>query len=166
MNTITLKKTLVQLQVKETVIVLAMSVILPFIIHLIPSVAGVPTGARLLPMFYAPFIAVVLFRLHVAIIAGLLSPILNSLLFGLPLPEKVSVLMLELVVFSVISYLIHRKWRDFWGTAPLAYLASVLIVTCLLGSIDFFLSTIVNALPGIAVLTVINIFLLPQENNG
>ena len=166
MNTVTLKKTLVQLQVKETVIVLAMSVILPFVIHLIPSFAGVPTGARLLPMFYAPFIAVVLFRLHVAIIAGLLSPILNSLFLGLPLPEKVFVLTLELVVFIVISYLIHRRWRDFWGTAPFAYLASVLIVTCLLGSINFFLSTIVNALPGIAVLALINIFLLRQENNG
>lgn len=168
MNIVTLRKTLVQLQVKETALVLAVSVILPFVIHLIPLFAGMPTGAMLLPMFYAPFIAVILFQPHVAIIAGLLSPTLNSLLMGYPLPEIITILTLELVVFSVIAYLIHRRWKNFRGTAPLAYLASVLIVACVLGSIDFFLQTIVNALPGIAVLTLINIFLLrfySEDNN-
>lgn len=160
MKAIALKKTLVKLQVKETVLILAASVTLPFLVHLVPPIRGIPLGARLLPIFYAPFIAVILFKPHVAIIAGLFSPILNSLFTGYPLPEIIAVLTIELVVFSVISYLIQRRWRDFRGTAPLAYLAALLSVSCLLRSMEFFISTAFNALPGIAVLALMNIFLL------
>lgn len=163
MNVVTLKKTLIWLEVKETVLMLSVSVILPFMIHMIPSFAGITLGARLIPMFYAPFIAVILFRPHVAIITGLLSSTLNSLLTGHPTPEKVGVLTFELVVFCALSYLFHRKWRHFWGTAPLAYLLVLLSIACALGSREFFVSTMVTALPGIAMLTLINVFLLRSQ---
>lgn len=160
MDAISFKKTLIQLEVKETALILTASVIIPFVVHLIPSFTGIPVGAMLLAMFYAPFIAIILFRPHVAIVTGLLSPILNSLLTGYPVPEKIVLLTVELVLFSVILYLIQRRWRHFWGAAALAYLATVLTVTSVLGSIDFFVSIIVSSLPGIAILFLINIFLL------
>lgn len=163
MDTVTLKKTLISLEVRETAVVLAASVVLPFLVHLVPPLAAIPLGARVLPMFYAPFIAVILFRPHVAIITGLFSPILNSLLTGHPLPEKVFVLTIELVLFSIISYLIHRKWKNFWGAAPLAYLVTVLSVMSLLGSIEFLIGTIVMSFPGLAILLLINIFLLRSQ---
>ena len=161
MNTIALKKTLVRWQVKETALILSASVMLPFLIHLIPPIGGIPFGARLLAMFYAPFIAVMLFKPHVAIITGLFSPILNSLLTGYPAPEIVGVLSVELVVFCLVAYLIRRRAKNFRGTAALAYLIALLVVTCAAGASDaFFLRTVFNALPGIAMLVLMNILLL------
>ncbi len=164
MGVVTLSKAWERWEVKDTALVLAMSVILPFLIHLVPSFGAVPTGARFLPMFYAPFIAVILFRPHVAIITALLAPGLNSLLFGLPVQENVFLLTLELLIFSVIVYFIQRKWRCFPGAALLAYLAATFAVTCLLHRLDSFLVTVIDALPGLATLTLINIFLLRSQH--
>lgn len=164
MNAIALKKTLVRFQVEETAIILAASVILPFMVHLVPPLGGMPLGARLLPIFYAPFIAVVLFRPHVAVITGLLSPALNSWFTGHPTPERVAILTLELVIFSAVSYLIRRRWRDFPGAAPLGYLAAVFSVTYVLGPKAFLTGTLVNVLPGITMLFLVNIFLLRFEH--
>lgn len=164
MNTVVLKRTLVRWEVKETVLILGMSVILPFIIHLLPPIGGMPAGLRFLAMFYAPFIAVLLFRPHVAIITALLSPSLNLHLTGLPAPEIVGILTVELAMFSVIAYLIQKKWRNFWGTALLAYLAAVLSVSFLLSSTGPLLSALVNSLPGLLILVLLNIFLLRFRN--
>lgn len=161
-NSVALKKAFVKLEVKETALVLAASVALPFLVHLIPPLGEMPVGARLIPMFYAPFIAIVLFRPHVALITGLLAPTSNFLLTGHPASENIFVLTLELVLFCIAAYLIRRKWKRFWGVAALAYLAAVLGATCLLGRISLFMQTMVNSLTGIGILTLINIFLLRQ----
>jgi len=91
------------------------SVISPFMIHLIPPIGGVPIGAIVLAMSYAPLIAIVLFRFHVAMITALLSPLLNSLITGYPKPEIIAILTFELILFSICAYLINRKWRHFWS---------------------------------------------------
>ena len=160
MNTVTLKKALVCLEVKETVLVLAGSVILPFLIHLIPPIAGIPLGARLLPMFYAPLIAIVLFRAHVGIIAALFAPALNSLLTGHPLPEKVGILTFELLIFCIILYLLNRQWKEFWAAAPLAYLLALACASAALGSMNFFFTTLSVGIPGFLALALLNLSLL------
>lgn len=164
MDIISLKRTLVRLEVGETALVLATSVILPFLVHLIPSTSSLPVGARLLPMFYGPLIAAILFRPHVAVVIALLSPSLNSLLMGHPLPEKVVILTLELVLFSVFFCLMHRRWRRLWCAAPIAYLAAVLNASYAQGALGSFGATIVNSLSGLAILLMINIFLLRSRS--
>jgi len=94
-----------KVQIKESVFVLAFSILIPFLIHFIP-VSGNPAGAVLLPIFIAPFIAVVFFRLNVAVIAALLSPVLNYLLTGNPVYGIVGIITLELVLFVFIAWLL------------------------------------------------------------
>ena len=160
MNTVALKRVLVELQVKETVVIITASVILPFVVHLAPVFEGIPLGARLLAMFYAPFIAMMLFHPHVAIITALLAPSLNSLLAGHPVPEKVAMLTLELMLFCAISYLILRRRKGFWGAAPCAFILSALGVNWLLGTMRLFAPVVITGLPGIAALALLNRFLL------
>ena len=169
MNAIAFKKTLANLQAKETLIILAVSIIIPFIVHLFPSFKGVPLGARVLAMFYAPFIAIMLYRTHVAVITALFSPFLNSLLTSHPTKEMAIILTIELLIFTIISSLIKRRKSSFWLNAPLAFIGSVVIVSFLLtiipgfleaGGVTFFLKAVGNAPLGLLILTFINIFLL------
>ena len=61
-STSTVSNTVIKdLQVVETVILLAGSILFQFLIHLIPS-SGAPLGAVLLAMFFAPLIAVIFFN--------------------------------------------------------------------------------------------------------
>jgi hypothetical protein len=161
---IAFKKTLIKWELQQTVIMLAISVIMPVMVHMVPSFSAVPIGAMLIPMFYTPLIAIILFRPHMAIIAGLFSPLLNSLLTGNPTTEKILILTFELVLFSLIAYLIQRRWRYFCGAAVLAYVTTVLIVSCMLRSLDFFLSTIANSFVGIIILFLLNIILLQFDD--
>ena len=166
MDAVALKRTLVRWEVGETAIILSASVLLPFVFHLIPPLAGLPLGARLLPMFYAPFIAVVLFRPHVAMVSGLLAPFFNYLITGHPLPGMIPVLTVELVVFCLLSRFIWQRWAHFRVAAPLAYLVSLATAALFLGSLKFFLSTLLLALPGLAALTLVNIALLRFQSGS
>lgn len=164
LKTISLKSdNLGKLQVKAILILFISALILPFIIHLIPPYRGIPMGAFLLPMFYIPFIAVFFYRLHVGLIIGALVPMANYLITGSPDYQFVTVLSFELMVFSLFSfYLLKTKWMVF--AAPLAYLFAKAVSSLLLflipilpvPPIDFFINSISNAAPGIAVLLVIN----------
>jgi hypothetical protein len=162
MNSVAVKRVWGVLEVRETAFVLAVSVALPFTIHLLPAIAARPVGAMLLPMFYAPLIAVILFRPHVAIITGLLSPLLNSRLTGHPLPEMAGLLTFELVLFSVIALLIQRRWKSFPGSAVFAYLAAVLSAAAIFHFQPWNIITV--ALPGLTVLFLINKFLLKIQS--
>ena len=163
MDTFAWKKSLSGLQVKETAIILAAAVILPFIVHLFPSSGGVPWGERLLPMFYAPFIAVVFLRPHAGIIAAVLAPILNSLLTGLPAAGRIPMISLRLLLFIVFSYLIISRRKRFWLTAPLAYLVTMLVSGIFLD--PGFLNLLADSFSGIIVLLVLNIYLVHLERN-
>ena len=169
MNVAVFKKTLVQLQVKETLVILVASVFIPFIVHMIPSYGNIPLGAKILAMFYAPFIAVLFCRPHVAIITGLLSPTLNALLTHHPAQEIIAILTLELVTFSIIASVVHKRWKNFWGVAPTAYIISVSIVAIMHAIISyfilplpvyFFLNSLLQAIPGIVILLLLNITLI------
>jgi hypothetical protein len=158
MDAFTLKKSLSCLQVKETVIILAAAVILPFIIHLFPSSDGILWGERLLPMFYAPFIAVVLLRPQAGIITAVLAPMLNSLITGLPAAGRIPMISLRLLLFIAFSYLIISRRKRFWLAAPLAYLATMLVSGIFLGS--GFLNSLTDSFFGIIVLLALNIYLV------
>ena len=166
MNTLLMQpKVLSGLRIKETALLLAGTVLLQFLVHLIPPHNGTPVGAYLLPMFYAPLIAVAFYGLRVGLITGILAPVLNYALLGNPRPELIAGLTLELTIFAVAAWYLMSYKRFNIVSAPLAYiLAKVVAATVMIvlpfantTSITTFFNGLVNAIPGILVLLAVNI---------
>ena len=154
------------LEIKETALFLALTMSLPLFIHLIPCGGSVPLGARLLPIFYAPFIAVFFFKPHVGMISGLLAPWANLLLTGRPDPVTALALSCELALFAVFSKMIMAASGRLPIAAPAAYIASVFITGAVLGlfpsfsagvpGTEAFVRAIAISWPGILMLLLVN----------
>ena len=69
---------------RELGILLCLSVMFPFLIHIIPVPGNAQLGPRLLPMFYAPLLAALLGRTRSAVAVALLAPWLNWALTAHP----------------------------------------------------------------------------------
>lgn len=149
----------------ESAFLVALALLLPLMVHLLPSWDDSPLGAKLLSIFYAPLLAAALGRTGLGLAAALCSPWLNLLLTGKPLPPVAAMLMVELVLFTTIARaLIHYRGIRAW-TGPASYLL-LKPVTCLLlllfpnwmpwatplGAVT---GAVLNAWPGIVVLTLI-----------
>ena len=147
--------------------VLPIAIVFPLIVHLAPNYNGVPIGAYLLPMFYIPFLALVLYRLPVALIVGLLAPTLNFLLTGNPHLGFMGILTLELVFFTGLAHLLLQGNLK-WVAAPLGYIGAKVVSTSLLFVIplveamplDFFRTSLTNAVAGLLILFLINFLAL------
>lgn len=149
---------------------LAVAWLVPFVVHLLPWSGPRPLGAHLLPMFWTAFAAVYLHGLRVGLLVGLFAPALNLALTGLPALRWLSVLSFELVVFALFAWWAVRHRPALWFIAPAGYLAAKLASTglqtllALFGDLGapgaFLLGSLRNALPGLAVLAIINFALL------
>lgn len=62
-------------------VAVAASVAIPFLVHLAPG--GSSIGATLLPIFWAPLLAILFFGPVPAVAAALLAPLLNHLITGM-----------------------------------------------------------------------------------
>ncbi len=122
-----------------TAAALAASAALPVLVHLLPAGASGPIGPRLLPIFFAPLIAVLMGRPGVALIVAALAPSTNHLLTGSPAPAMLATLTLQLLLFASVLTLLRKPARLFLPLiAPLAYLGAVLAVPHLLGFLTGF----------------------------
>lgn len=120
--------------------VLAASVALPFLVHLLPPMGGVPAGARLLPIFLAPLIAILYRQPLAALTAALLAPYVNHLLTGMPASADVIVITVQLLVFGgVVTLLSRRPYLTL--LAPAVYVGAYYLAPALLGAL--------SALPGV-----------------
>lgn len=154
--------------VRTTGLILFVAVLFPFLVHLIPPLHGVPIGAYLLPMFYIPFIALVWYRWTVALPVAILAPILNFMITGNPQWGLMTVLTLELAIFTGVAYLLLSQAYFRWVAALLGYIGAKIISSLLLLMIplvpvapwQFFVNSLSTAVPGLAVLLLINILLL------
>lgn len=161
-------------RVTTTFGVLVAMVFLPFLVHLLPAQAGVPMGARLLPMFLAPFLAVVLFDMRTALVAALFAPILNHLVVGQPTGGMIILLTIEAVVFCVVAVAMYRNRPNSVFTAPLSYFVAVLAATLTLvvwsllpaPPLQFLTNTLTNAVPGLALLLILNVVLVRFVRDG
>ena len=148
--------------------VLPIAIVFPILAHLAPPINGVPVGAYLLPMFYIPFIALVAYRLPVALIVALLAPPLNFLLTGNPQWGLMGILTIELVLFTLLAYVLMLQGKIKWIAAPLAYLGAktissaflILIPLIEVAPFQFFSTSLSNATSGILILFVINLLSL------
>lgn len=150
--------------VPATLLTVLFAVALPFFVHMLPPLGTTPMGAVLLPLFIAPFIAAFLFHPVAALVASLITPLLNRALTGQPTLEMAVLLTVELCAFTVAALVLTRIWRHSVINAPIAYLiakvvaAGVLSVTALIPALPFgyLTGSVVNALPGLVVLIVVN----------
>ena len=152
--------------VYEVAAVLAVSVFLPFAIHFLPIAnGGVPAGAVWLPIFYAPFVAIMFARPYVGMIGGILAPLVNYLVTGMPRPEMLFPLSIELFFFAAFSSYIFSKHKEFIGNALVSYLLAKLLLSVVSGAPQAFMDSLGVSLPGMAVLFFLN-FVLVRFKKG
>lgn len=167
LNSIAIEPAISKLQIKATVVMLTATVLIQFIMHLIPPVNNVPLGAVLLPMFYVPLIALIFYKFHVGLLIAILGPILNYSLTGNPKLEIVSLLTLELITFVlVLSFLLrYKKINKLNALISILFaklISWVVFSTFLPGelSTNFFFQAFINAIPGIITLSLMSLLLL------
>ena len=161
----------VQLQwwpsIPRSIALLAAAVLIPFLIHLIPHQGATTLGAIWIPLFYVPLLALLVFRFREAFLVGILAPYINFLILGMPEISIVMMLAGEVALFLVaVSILLpHRYLR--WVAAPIAFVV-IKFVSAQFAPIlpfamapgEFWLNAISHAVPGILMLTAINILVL------
>ena len=162
------------LQAKTAVIFTAISLALPVAFHLLPSSLGASMGPQLLPLFYAPFIAVLFLRLPIALIVGILAPFANWLFFGKPSMGLVIQLACELSVFVLVAHVLKEYKGIRWLNAPFSFIAAKISIWIgMLGLVwlqieettpIFFSKTVEFAAPGIFILLALNILMLSFKN--
>ncbi len=151
-----------------TVVTIAAMMILPYLIHLLPPVNGVQLGARLLPIFYAPFLAVVLFKLRIGVVASIIAPFLNFLLLGRPTFELSILLVVQILIFCLLADRAFRSWPRLVIIAPVAYLIALFVSSLLLIAwplvpapwSQYAISSAISGLPGILILLALNILVV------
>ena len=153
-----------RLQIPAAIVTVVAMIALPALIHLIPPVNGVSWGLRLLPLFYAPFLAALLFHPAVSLIAGFVAPLLNYALTGSPPYEIAVVLSFELVVFSAIILIVERRRPKFPLLAPIALILAKAISAIVLlvspfafGGWSYFSGSLQVSWPALIVLAVLNL---------
>lgn len=145
---------------------------LPYLIHLLPPVNGVQAGARLLPIFYAPFLVVTIFNLRIGIVASIIAPFLNFLLMGRPSFEMSILLAIQILLFCVFTDRAFRSWPRSVVIAPGAYLlalftSSLLLIAWPLVQVPWWQyvgSSAANGVPGLLILLALNVLVARHSN--
>ena len=157
-------------QAKAAVGFSIIALLLPLVLHLLPNPSSYPVGAKLIPLFYAPFIAVLFFRFPLALAIGIFSPLANFLLLGHPSVSFLFQLGLEILCFVLIAHLLKDFKGIRWVNAPFAFIGAKMAIWGLLSVLSmaspeitvpaYFESTISFAAPGIFILWALNIAML------
>lgn len=141
----------------------AATVAIPFAVHLVPG--GSSIGSAILPIFWAPLLAIVFFGPVPAVTAALLAPVLNHLITGMPPAFVVTPLTVELALFVGLLLLAARSPRLSRTPllAPFAYLVARVVAALVLllvgvssGTFGSVFTGLGSALPGLISLFVIN----------
>ncbi len=134
---------------------IALCVIIPFVFHL----AGL--GAMFLPMFLPILLAGFVIRFPLAMLVGLLGPIVSSLLTGMPplFPTAISMMAEGMVASGVASFLFCSKKSSLWLALLLAIIAErmtrvlmIFLILPLFGlpAREWSIAEITLTLPGVA----------------
>lgn len=156
-----------KLQIIEITALIAATVFVQFIVHLIPFGNQVPLGAILLPMFYIPLIALIFYKFYAALIVTAVGPVLNYFLTGSPKPEILPLVTFELLVFVLILTPLLKYNRINKLSALLSIIAAKLASWSALSlfissefSTNIFINSLITAIPGIIVLELLNILFI------
>lgn len=83
------------------------NLLLPQLCHFIPN-----GGLMLLPIYFFTLIAAYKFGLKVGLLTAVLSPILNSLLFGMPMMAMLPIILTKSVLLAVAASLVARRSKS------------------------------------------------------
>jgi hypothetical protein len=150
----------------EIGVLITLSVLFPFMVHLVPVPDHGRLGARLLPMFYAPLLGALLGRARSAYLVAAIAPWANWLITSYPVPPVAGLMTLQLIVFvATVRGLLTRCGARWFLAAP-AYLAAlaaatiaVVIFPALVGNapaLAWAWNSVALGAPGIAILVAIN----------
>jgi len=143
----------------------ALGLVLPMLFHL------VGLGKVFLPMFIPILMAGLLISPWMAVLVGIVVPLLSALLTGMPplVPPTAILMAIELPVMAMVAHLLYRRWRLHIVIAVVGALVAGKLVTGieivtiapLLGLqravIPYLVATTVTSLPGI----ILNIVVVP-----
>jgi len=89
---------------------IALGILIPILFH------GIGLGAMFLPMFWPVAASAFFLPLPYAVTAGILTPLISTLMTGMPPPPILYKMIFELAVLSFIISLLHSKTRlgIFW----------------------------------------------------
>lgn len=74
------------------------NIVLPQLCHLLPQ-----GGLRWLPIYFFTLTGAFLYGRNVGLLTALISPVVNSLLFGMPAAEALPVILLKSVLLAVLA---------------------------------------------------------------
>ena len=105
------------------------NIVLPQLCHLIPK-----GGLMLLPIYFFTLIAAYKFGLRVGLLTAILSPLINSMLFGMPPVTALPIIMIKGVLLAGAAAWMANKSR---GASLLALIGVVLAYQLLGGLIEW-----------------------------
>ena len=163
---------------RETLVLMAMAWLVPFLVHILPWSGARPLGVHLLPAFWTAFVAVYLYGGAIGVVVALVVPVANLLTTGLPSLERTGLMTVELVAFVGVSAFLIQRWPAFRLAAPLAWLPAKALTSGLQwllpvfaytrNPFDHFVSSTRSCLAGLGVLLAINatlVALLPKDQD-
>lgn len=161
---------------RELGILLCLSVMFPFMIHIIPVPSDARLGSRLLPMFYAPLLAVLWGRNRSALVLALTAPWLNWALTSHPAPSGAIVMVVELLGFVIVLRFLLAGMGALWFLAAPAYFSGKIVAMmaatffpAMIGgraALAWATQSIAIGAPGIAILVLINWLVLRHYPPG
>jgi hypothetical protein len=161
---------------RGTLVLMAVSWLVPVLVHLLPPIGVRENGVYFLPAFWAAFVAAYLYGATRGALVAVVTPAINLALTGLPLPMWLASMSLELVLFVVLSAWMLRRCRQAWLIAPFAWIPAKLLTLLVQWAVPAFhyhrnilenlRTSALSALPGLAILLLINlalVLLVPGE---
>jgi hypothetical protein len=157
-------------KISAALVLLAAAWLVPFLVHLVPWHGERPLGVYLLPVFWTTLVAVQLYGVGFALAVGLVTPLVNLALTGLPAAARIGPMAVEVVGFVLVSGWLARKAPRFSLAAPLAYAAGKALAIGVQWTVPVFdytrdpaahlLASLQNGLAGLVILTLINLGLV------
>lgn len=163
---------------RETVALMAVAWLVPFLVHLVPWTGTRPLGVHLLPAFWTAFVAVYLFGGVTGLLIALVVPVTNLIATGLPALERTGLMTVELAAFVGFGALLVKHWPSLRLNAALAWVPAR-IVTILVqwavpsfnysrDPVEHFFGSMSSSLAGLGVLIAVNVALvalLPKDRD-
>ena len=126
---------------REGTALVAVAWLVPVLVHLIPWAGPRPLGVYVLPVFWTTFVALYFYGALPGLATGLVTPLANVALTGLPALASVTMMSLEIALFVAIAALLVTRRAGFWFAAPLAWVVAKAIAI----AVQFFVPAFYSA---------------------
>ncbi|MDR0831232.1 MAG: ECF transporter S component [Prevotellaceae bacterium] len=113
------------------------NLVLPFAIHHLPAIGGYSQGLMWLPIYFFTLVAAYKFGWQVGLLTAVLSPVINCLLFGIPMSAMLPAILVKSVLLAVAAAFFAQKAGK---VALWAILASILAYQFIGTGIEFFIN--------------------------